>query len=199
MHSLLSQLNNLLISPYLMINKITQALREVFSKKSYVVMALLTSLIIIVFSIWLPNLKLIWSVLLSSVDLSKKLSFILSLLNSISTNFSLFSAINLVVIAIMFGVSFAMTVYSIKRRTVKTKVIGTGLFGLLSGVFGIGCAACGSVLLMSLPIIGLNGLAAALPFGGSEFGLVGIFVLGISIYINCKEINKPILCKINQH
>lgn len=60
---------------------------------------------------------------------------------------------------------------------------GIGVLGLLVGFLGIGCSVCGSIILSS--IFGLTTttvLVSFLPFGGLEFGGVGIFLLLLSIY-----------------
>ena len=75
---------------------------------------------------------------------------------------------------------------------VKRAGVATGLFGITSGVVGMGCAACGSFLLTSmLSFVGASGILAFLPLGGGEFGILGVILLGISLYMTAKKIQNP--------
>ena len=72
-----------------------------------------------------------------------------------------------------------------------------GIGGLVSGVFGIGCAACGTFILTPLlALFGATGLFSLLPFGGEEFGFIGVGLLVYSIYAVTKKINSPMVCDI---
>ena len=71
--------------------------------------------------------------------------------------------------------------------------------GLVTGVFGIGCAACGTFVLTPLLIaVGAGGLIAFLPFGGEEFGVLSTGILGFSIFLTSKKIQDPLTCKIEE-
>src|SRR3546814_17586283 len=56
--------------------------------------------------------------------------------------------------------------------------------GLATGLFGVGCAACGTfVLSPALTLVGISGLIAQLPFGGEGFGVLGVGMLGLSLVL----------------
>jgi hypothetical protein len=120
-------------------------------------------------------------VLQSPIDFGAKLSFWGSMYGALFTNFTLFSALSTLAIAYLFGVNSALLAYYIRRR--QTEVSNTsghsaGVLGMVSGIFGIGCAACGSVIIPSfLILVGAGGLLALLPFHGAEFGLLGVILL----------------------
>jgi hypothetical protein len=42
--------------------------------------------------------------------------------------------------------------------------------------------------------VGATGLLALLPFDGQEFGLLGVGILGFSIFLAAKKINEPLVC-----
>ena len=178
-----------------------QALQKVFRKPTYALIAFITSAVMFAFAAWLPNVRLIASVVGSSDALfSQKLGIPISLLGSIATNFTLLSASYTIVIAILFGVSFAMMIYFMRRKIseVKQSGIATGFMGAASGVLGMGCAACGSFLLTSsLTLVGASGILAFLPLAGGEFGILGVILLSVSIYLTAKQIQNPAVCKIN--
>jgi len=74
----------------------------------------------------------------------------------------------------------------------------TGIGGFVSGMFGIGCAACGTILFAGLlNLLGITWLLAYLPLHGAEFGVVGVALLALTLYSFAKRINDPLLCKID--
>lgn len=177
-----------------------QALQKVFRKPSYALLALVMGVVVFAFATWLPNIRLIATVISSpDVSFSQKLGIPWSLLGSIATNFTLLSALYTIAIAILFGVNLAMTIYFLKRKISEVKQTGitTGFLGIASGVLGIGCAACGSFLLTSgLSLVGAYGVLTFLPLAGVEFGIIGVILLSISIYLTAKQIQNPAVCKI---
>lgn len=180
-----------------------QALQKVYRKPTYVILALVISMMIFAFTVWLPNLRLIASVITSSdVPFVSKIELPLSLLGSITTNFTLFSASYTITISILFGVYVGMMTYFLRRRIKEVgKEMGqggvaTGFLGILSGILGVGCAACGSFLLTSLTLFSASGVLVFLPLGGSEFGVIGIILLILAIHITAKKIQNPLVCQI---
>ena len=177
-----------------------QALQKVFRKPMYILLAFITSSAVFAFAVWLPNIPLIVKVMgHPGISLTQKLDLPISLLGSIVTNFTLLSASYTIAIAILFGINVAMFVYFLLRRVdeVKQAGVATGLFGITSGVIGMGCAACGSFLLTSLlSFVGASGILAFLPLNGGEFGILGVALLGTSLYMTAKKIQNPAVCKI---
>lgn len=162
------------------------------------VIAVFTSAIVFTFAIWLPNLKLINMVVFNSNALIiEKINFLFSLFGSIQTNFSVISASYTIAIAVLFGINMALLVYYIRSRRTIIPSSGATLSvgGLLSGIFGIGCAACGTFILSSLlGVFGAVGVLSFLPFGGEEFGFLGIALILGSVYWTVKNIKQPIVC-----
>lgn len=177
-----------------------QALQKVFRKPKYALLALVTSFVIFMFAVWLPNFRLIVKVIgSSSASFLQKLGLPTSLLGSITTNFTLLSAAYTITIAILFGVNLAMVVYYLRRKmeAVERGGIATGFFGIASGVFGMGCVACGSFLLTSaLSLFGASGIPAFLPLAGGAFSILAVILLLISIYLTARQIENPAVCRI---
>lgn len=178
-------------------------LKAVFSNFRYLLIALAVSVLVFSFAVWLPNIPLIAKVLTyDSASVLDKLSFVLSLYGSIATNFTVVSALYTLLIALLFGIQVALLVYYICRvrgGIDKVHKAGTvGLGGLISGVLGIGCTACGTFILTSvLVLFGATGFLAVLPFGGEEFGFLGVALLGYSVMLLVKKISDPLTCPIN--
>lgn len=166
----------------------------------YALLALITSAVVFAFAVWFPNLPLIVKIMgHPGISLLQKLDLPISLLGSIATNFTLLSALYTIAIALLFGVNLAMTIYFLRRKVseVRQSGVATGFIGLASGVLGMGCAACGSLLLTSgLSLVGASGILAFLPLAGGEFGILGVILLLISIYFIAKQIQNPAVCKI---
>src|SRR3989338_6876648 len=177
-----------------------QALQKVFQRPQYALFAFVASMTVFVFAVWLPNMPLIIKVMgHPGIPISQKLDLPISLLGSIITNFTPLSASYTVAIAVLFGINVSMVAYFLRRRVneVKRAGVATGLLGITSGVVGMGCAACGSFLLTSmLLIVGVSGVLALLPLGGGEFGILGVILLGISLYMTAKKIQNPAICDI---
>lgn len=177
-----------------------EALVRVFKDGRYTLVALIGSAAMYAFAVWLPNLRLIVAVLSSDASLVEKLAVPTSLLGSLATNFSLLSATYTLAIAVLFGVNIALLAYFLNHRIAEVRQSGAavGFAGLLSGVAGVGCAACGSFLLTSgLSLIGAAGVVSFLPLGGSEFGILAVVLLVLSIYLTAKQITKPAVCAVD--
>jgi phosphoglycerol transferase MdoB-like AlkP superfamily enzyme len=177
------------------------AFKIVFKNKFYIILSLFVTFILTVLATWLPNFRLIFTILeSSSATFLEKISFILSLTGSITTNFTWFSASYTVLIALFFSINLAMLIFYIKIRKKFLQKSGVASFGgLISGVFGIGCAACGTVILGPLlALVGAGGIIAYLPLGGQEFGILAIGILGVSIFLTAKKITEPTVCKIDK-
>ncbi|MFM2357510.1 MAG: hypothetical protein RJA61_247 [Candidatus Parcubacteria bacterium] len=179
---------------------VIQALQKVFRKPIYVIFALVVSILVFVFAVWLPNIRLITNIVSSpDVSLSSKIELPVSLLGSINTNFTTLSASYTIAIAILFGIYVSMMVYFLKHRieNIRQSGIAAGFLGIMSGIVGVGCAACGAFLLTSLlSIIGAGGLLVLLPLHGSEFGILGTLLLVFAVFRTAKQIESPLVCKI---
>jgi len=174
-------------------------------RPGYVSIAVAVAVFVFTVAVWLPNIRLI-SIVVSadSASLTEKIHFLLTLYGSIETNFTLVSALYTVAIAVLFGFNSVLFLYYIKKvRTGSQNVGRVGLAsigGVLSGMLGIGCAACGTFVLTSvLALFGGVGVLASLPFGGEEFGFIGVGLLLFSGYALVKKINDPLQCKVTPH
>ena len=181
---------------------ILSALKNVFNNARYSLIAVLVSTAIFAFAVWLPNWRLIATIITSeTATFTEKISIPFSLFGSISTNFTIVSASYTILIAILFGINSAMIIYLFSRKVaaIKQNGLATSIGGVVSGMLGVGCATCGSVILTSiLPLIGVGGVLAIFPFGGQEFGVFGVGMLGFSIFLIAKKIQDPLVCDVNK-
>lgn len=172
---------------------------EVFARFSYIVLASTLALAAFLFAVWFPNFALIGDVFgAPGVSLTAKLEFALSLLGGIATNFNPLSAGYTVAIAVLFGINTAMIAYLLKQKRAAAagQNLAIGSSGLASGALGIGCAACGSLVLSTvLSSFGAAGALALLPLQGEEFGILGTVLLLASVSLMSKKIAAPISCE----
>lgn len=173
---------------------------KVFRHWNYVALSAAVSIVVFIITTWLPNFKLLWTIWSDpSIALGDKFIFPVRLLESITTNFTVLSATYTVAIALLVGINVALATYILReqRRQLSTAGITAGTFGILSGSVGMGCAACGSLIVSSLlATVGGAGALALLPLRGGEFGLLGVVLLGIATYYLVRHISKPPVCEI---
>lgn len=140
-------------------------------------------------------------VLSGGLGFLQKVNFFISLYTSLDLHYSTLSLILLLTLVGLFGTHVALFVFYVRRLQVGTKgtkrLHATSFLGLVAGLFGVGCAACGSILISGLmSIFGASGLLLLMPFHGQEFGLLGIILLTLAIYFLAKKIRQPIVCEI---
>lgn len=174
-----------------------EALRKVFQRPVYILLTTVVGFVAFALAVWLPNLSLIWSVASSSASFSDKINLPLSILGSITSNFSALSATYTIVIAVLLGINISLITYYVRVQKQQLNQAGTkaSTFGIITGAVGIGCAACGSIILNS--IIGTAAGASIigfLPLRGGEFGIIGVLLLGVATYSLAKQIPKPLVC-----
>ena len=179
---------------------ITHALKTVFSNQKYTLLAGVVAFVVFAFGVWFPNIRVLASILANpTISISDKLTFPIHLLQSITTNFTTLSASYTIATALLLGINVAMVLYYVRNRVaeVKQSGIAMGFLGIASGVLGIGCAACGSLLLTSiLSSLGASVILTQLPLRGGEFGILGVILLSVSLYLTARQIQNPLVCKI---
>ena len=180
--------------------KYLRILVAIFRRPYYLILAAIIASFVFSVAVLLPSFQLLW-IVSQTASLGELLSLTVSLYGAISSNFTFVSASYTIVIALLFGMNVSLlTFYIQKMRTGIRGLRSTGLTGfggLISGSLGIGCAACGTFIFTSvLTLFGIGGVLAYLPFGGEEFGFLGVALLLYSIYSLTKKITHPLVCPI---
>jgi len=177
-------------------NKVFSGLKQCFSNWRYTLLAALIAFFVLSFFLLLPNFSLIFSVAKQSLIQAIKLSLLL--FGSIRTNFTSLGATTTVITAILFGINASLFAYIVRQRSLA-KISGSeasaSIIGTILGIFGIGCASCGSLVLsLLLPILGTS--LTALPMHGQEFSLLGIILLLVALSITARKIASPSTCEV---
>ncbi|MHB1316753.1 MAG: hypothetical protein ACYCZW_02755 [Minisyncoccota bacterium] len=174
------------------------SLRLVFKIPQYRFLSLFIFIVIMLFAIWLPNLSFIAHAITStSFSIGQKVSILMGSLGAIKTNFTPLSRTLTTVVAILFAIQISVITFYIKRRINLQKAAGISGIGIFSGILGVGCASCGSVILSA--IFGVSATASfigILPLKGQEFGILSIVIIGYTLFYITKKINDPLTCKI---
>jgi hypothetical protein len=178
-----------------------RSLKKVFREPRYTVLALGVAFTQLSVVLWWQNWSLVQTVVtLSEPSLLMKLSFLVSLYAGLGTNFTLLSAAVLLGTVLLFGMQIALLTYFIRRSVRGQRKLsalhGFGVSGLIASTLGIGCAACGSLMLTSLiATAGGAVLVTALPLHGLEFGIVGLMLLGYATILLARKIDAPNVCE----
>lgn len=144
----------------------------------------------------LQNLELIQVVLnLGTLSVAQKSKTLLSLYGSLESNASVLSLVSTLILGALFAIHTTVFIKVIKER--KRPTGAAGILGMLTGLFGVGCAACGSLLITGVFATGAGVLLTALPFGGVEFSILGIILLAISLRKLLKQYQEPIVCSVD--
>jgi hypothetical protein len=101
-----------------------------------------------------------------------------------------------IALALLFGINAAFIERYMRRQVRLHQAAGASAIGVLVGLLGVGCAACGSALLASL--LGTGGALAALPLRGQEFSWIGIVLVIASSFSLARKIVEPEACGIPQ-
>lgn len=101
----------------------------------------------------------------------------------VGTFYGTAASVAMVVIAVLAGVNIALVTYHFREHEISASGGGGSLVGVVLGLLGAGCAACGSAVLLGvLSLFGAGGLVLALPFDGLEISLLAVVALLLSTY-----------------
>lgn len=180
------------------VDTIIKAIKLVFKNTRYIITGIVFAILVYILFVMTNKAGFISFTIKSDMfDLFTRIKLIVSSLFSIETNFSSYLSFSVIVlVAIVAGINIAMLVYLLRRQAKASKEAGASFFGILAGMLGIGCAACGSVILTSLFGLGFTaGLISFLPFDGAEFMILSVIVIFASVYYVSKKIVNPMVCK----
>ncbi len=173
-----------------------KAFKKVFKSPKYIILAAAIFTGIFLVTTLYRNFGLIETIW-SQAGFTAGLKLISNLLFAASSSMGVLSVILIFLISILFAVNISYLIYYLllqKSRVVKTEVGGSGL-GLVLGLIGVGCASCGSAILLSLlSIFGATGALAILPLHGMEFTILGVLLLMYSIHSLSRKITGPLVC-----
>ncbi len=180
------------------LNNVLITLRNTFTKPGGIIVTLLTALFMLLLTIFISIRDLVgWVIKSDAISSQDKAKILWSSLGVFRTNFTLTSQIITVIVALLAGINVALLVYYLKRRVSLQKESGASLFGIILGMLGVGCSACGSIILSSLlGVATATSFLSVLPLRGAEFGIGSIVLILGSIYYTAKKASDPEGCRV---
>lgn len=175
---------------------IFRSLVKVFRNPSYLAGAFFVALILFSIFILFPSFELI-SNIYSNFGLVKAVKISFSLAVHFGANQSFLSATYISLVAILFGLNVSLIVYHLKLQKARLggRDAAKSSAGLILGLLGVGCASCGSLILVTLfSFIGAGGILIYFPLHGQEFGILAVLILLYSNYSVLKKIDAPLIC-----
>jgi hypothetical protein len=122
-------------------------------------------------------------VIRGSADATTRFRALLGLYPGFGSAYSIPVGAVLVLIALLVGVNIAMVVYHFREHELGAREGTSSLAGVLFGIVGAGCAACGTAIIAGiLTLVGLGGVLTLLPLDGLEFALLALVAVLLSIY-----------------
>lgn len=182
------------------LSPLLKPLREIFFSPRYLVLWFSLAFIIFSLALFYPNLALIshmWAQ--EQLSLGAKLRFMTSLYGGLFTNFSLELRLTTFVITALTTTQLIL-LYRLIREQGKIittlKKHGTLSFvGIALATLGLGCAACGALILSSLLALASGSwLLTELPWHGQEVALLAVIVLGLSNYLILRHLTTLRVC-----
>lgn len=174
-----------------------KVLREAYANPRSWVITLAVTAAMLALTVALMNYSLLKFISASGVfDTEAKIRIFIASLGSFRTRISTPEQILTLATAFLVGVNASVLAHYFKRRIPLQKAMGMSTLGILGSFLGIGCASCGSVLLISL--LGLSaagGFIRLLPLRGMEFGIASILMLLFSLFVIARKLESPIVCK----
>lgn len=177
------------------------ALCRVFRNQWYTIVSLLVAISIAGSTLLWANADLLLTVWSSDMTSGVfKLSLTWQLLLGSPASMGKMAVVVIGVTSALIGVVVSMGWYAWRsKRTgseLRTSFTSSGV-GMFAALLGIGCIACGPLLVTSLlALVGGAGLLLVLPLHGAEFGYLALLLLGYAIYTLAKVITAPAICVV---
>jgi len=181
------------------VSKLIKTLYIVYQNHNYLLLTLSIVFLVVSGVAWYQNWHTATLVLAGPLAVVEKIQFVGWLYIALGTMFSVTSLIVLFTIAILFAVHTSLLVHYIRKvrgGSQGTKRLhATSVTGMVAGLFGIGCAACGSIIISAFfASFGASGLLLILPWHGQEFGVLGVGLLLVSNVFLLRKIADPLVC-----
>jgi hypothetical protein len=153
-----------------------------------VLLAIAAGASLLAFSVWLPNLGLLWHLTASGhLSVAGRLRLLWSSLGALATNFTPLEAALTVAVSVLFGLTVALTARALRKRTAE------------QAAGSLGCSTCGAVLLSSLVGAGASAsFVATLPLHGLELSIASLLLLATALLLTARSAARSAACTIPQ-
>lgn len=158
--------------------------RLVLGGPAYALVALVSGVVVLTGFVVSQNLTLVGDLVIGgSLPLENRVNILVGLYPFLGTSYDPLSGGLLLAVAALVGVDLAMLAYHVREHGLTVEGGGSSTVGVVLGMLGAGCAACGSAILAGvLSLVGAAGAATLLPLEGLEFALLALATLVLSIH-----------------
>ncbi len=179
---------------------ILQSISETLKRPRYALLMFVSGLSFWILNLYIPNKQSIQLFLsLDTLTFFKRWKIVTGIIMNYLFNLGAVNAGQNLIVSILFGLNLTLAVYLLIQRKALMRdasSVTSGILGSASALLGIGCSACGSILLTtSFSVFGGVGLVGLLPFKGKEFFYLSFILLMLSIYLLAKKMTEPLVCK----
>lgn len=117
---------------------------------------------------------------------------------ALGSSLTTLGTVSIVVSAFLAGLYAALGMaFWLRQKTLVSRSGSLGVMGLVSAFFGVGCAACGSIIATSLlSFIGAGGIFTLIPYGGEAFSLLALGLLTYANYALVLALQRPLQCDV---
>ena len=181
-------------------SEVEAGFKKVFRHPSYLLIALAVSCVFILLALWVAGFRLISFVLENGLFPPMLKARVVA--EVLWGSFAAFRPIELAIIfmsALLLGINTAMTAFYLRSRVALQRSAGASVVASVLGILGVGCASCGSVALSALfGTAAAAGALRALPFGGLEFGLIGLAIMAGAVWVTARKVAHPEVCPVGK-
>jgi len=179
-------------------HELVVALRSAFSRPRGVIAFVLGASVIWAIASWLRNFSLLGLIFTNpSWTLGERVAFFFLGWATPFLNTSTLTFVFLMASTMLAGVQTAFVFAIVSDKARAAKAAGKGVIGSFLALLGVGCSACGSIILTTILGAGATtGLLAFLPLGGSEFAILGALILLMLVLYTARQIARPSICAL---
>lgn len=158
--------------------------RLVFTSRLYLgIFLLITPIFLTVLLLPTDHQIILDIVVFGDASLRTRLSVIYNILPLTGgTTYTVFTDVMMYMVSLLVSMNITLLLYHLKEHGLEFQNTAGGTLSSLLGVFGAGCASCGSALLTAVfSVFGISGALTILPLHGGEFLIIAIAVSLLSI------------------
>ncbi|MDZ7730091.1 MAG: hypothetical protein U5K37_02525 [Natrialbaceae archaeon] len=163
---------------------VLRTVRLVLGQPGYAITGLITSALTLVALAISLNVALIMDVVIGGgLSLGQRLEIVALQLPFVGPAFTPVQGGLVLIISGLTGINLTLLVYHTREHGLSASGGSGSAAGVIVGVLGAGCAACGPVVLAGiLSLVGAAGIFTLLPWEGLEIATLSIVLLVLSMY-----------------
>ncbi len=160
-----------------------RTVRLVLGIPGYALFAFVVAAVALSVFVLSQNVSFVSFIVTAPYGLGTRVSILLELYPFVGTSYGPLTGLALLAVSALTGANIALVTYHVREHGLSAEQGGGSALGVVLGVLGAGCAACGSAVLVGLlSLVGGAGLVTLLPFEGLLLSVLAAVVLVLSMY-----------------